>query len=72
MRGRLLVVHDENDREVPIACGEAIANAWPGAELVRTRGLGHQRILRDATTLQTITRFVAQQSPRDASRTEGA
>jgi pimeloyl-ACP methyl ester carboxylesterase len=60
MRGPLLVVHDENDREVPIACGEAIARAWPGAEVVRTRGLGHQRILRDAETLRTVVRFVAQ------------
>ena len=60
MRGSLLVVHDEDDREVPIACGEAIARAWPGAELVRTRGLGHQRVLRDPATLQTIVRFVAQ------------
>jgi pimeloyl-ACP methyl ester carboxylesterase len=63
MRGALLVVHDENDREVPIACGEAIARAWPGAELVRTRGLGHQRILRDAATLKRVVRFVAQ-NPR--------
>jgi pimeloyl-ACP methyl ester carboxylesterase len=60
MHGPLLVVHDEDDHEVPIACGEAIANAWPGAELVRTHGLGHQRILRDAATLDVIVRFVAQ------------
>jgi pimeloyl-ACP methyl ester carboxylesterase len=60
MRGPLLVVHDENDREVPFACGEAIARAWPGAELVRTSGLGHQRILRDPATVRTIVQFVAQ------------
>ncbi len=60
MRGALLVVHDENDREVPIAWGEALARAWAGAALVKTKGLGHQRILRDATTLETVVRFVAQ------------
>jgi pimeloyl-ACP methyl ester carboxylesterase len=59
MHGPLLVVHDENDREVPIACGAAMASAWPDAELLRTRGLGHQRILRDATTLQAVVRFAA-------------
>jgi pimeloyl-ACP methyl ester carboxylesterase len=59
MRGPLLVVHDEDDREVPVACGEAIAGAWPGSTLVRTHGLGHQRILRDGETLHTITRFLA-------------
>lgn len=63
MHGPLLVVHDETDQEVPIACGEAIARAWPGAELVRTRGLGHRRVLRDAPTLQAIVRFVAQGGP---------
>ena len=60
MRGPLLVVHDQDDREVPIACGEAIARAWPDAELLRTYGLGHQRILRDAKTREAILRFVAQ------------
>lgn len=50
----------EHDREVPVACGEALARAWSGATLVKTKGLGHTRILRDATTLETVVRFVAQ------------
>jgi pimeloyl-ACP methyl ester carboxylesterase len=40
-----LVVHDERDREVPVAHGRALAAAWPGARLIETRGLGHNRIL---------------------------
>jgi pimeloyl-ACP methyl ester carboxylesterase len=60
MRGPLLIVHDEDDRDVPIACGEAIARAWPGAELYRTHGLGHRRILHDASMLRTVVQFVAQ------------
>ena len=67
MRGPLLVLHDEDDREIPVSCGEAIAHAWPGAELVRTRGLGHKRILRDPMTLETVVRFVAQ-GHRDSFR----
>jgi pimeloyl-ACP methyl ester carboxylesterase len=59
MHGPLLVLHDEDDHEVPIACGEAIVRAWRGAELVRTRGLGHRRILRDAASLAAIVRFVS-------------
>jgi pimeloyl-ACP methyl ester carboxylesterase len=59
MRGPALIVHDEGDREVPFACGEAIARAWPGAELVRTQGLGHRRILRDPHVLDVITEFAA-------------
>ena len=47
MRIPLLVIHDEGDTEVPLASGRDLAAAWPGAELVATRGLGHRRILRD-------------------------
>lgn len=43
----LLVVHDREDREVPLAQGEALAAAWPAARLHATGGLGHRRILRD-------------------------
>ncbi len=64
MRGPLLVLHDEDDREIPVACGEAIARVWPGAELVRTRGLGHKRILHDPASIQTIVRFVTEGDPR--------
>jgi pimeloyl-ACP methyl ester carboxylesterase len=60
MHGPLLVIHDEDDRDVPVACGEAIARAWPGAELVKTHGLGHRRVLRDPATLDAVVRFVAQ------------
>jgi pimeloyl-ACP methyl ester carboxylesterase len=41
------VIHDRDDPEVPLANGEAIAAAWPGARLVTTEGLGHTRIVHD-------------------------
>jgi pimeloyl-ACP methyl ester carboxylesterase len=41
----LLVVHDQDDKEVPVDSGQAIARTWPNAELILTEGLGHQRIL---------------------------
>lgn len=59
MTAPLLVVHDENDREVPLACGEMLAEAWPGAELWTTRGLGHRRILRDPGVIERVVGFVA-------------
>jgi pimeloyl-ACP methyl ester carboxylesterase len=43
----LLVIHDRGDAVVPWQHGRAIARAWPGAGLLMTDGLGHQRILRD-------------------------
>ena len=60
MRAALLVVHDEDDRVVSIASGEALARTWPGASLLRTRGLGHVDVLRDAGVVAAIVRFVAE------------
>lgn len=54
-----LVVHDREDAEVPWSDGAAIAAAWPGAELVTTRGLGHRRILRDPGVLARVRDFLA-------------
>ena len=58
-RAPLLVVHDVADREVPFERGRAMAEAWPGARLIRTDGLGHKRILRDPEVIAQIARFVA-------------
>ncbi len=58
-RAPLLVVHDVGDREVPFEKGRVIAEAWPGAVLLRTDGLGHQRILRDPEVGRIVERFVA-------------
>lgn len=58
MRVPLLVVHDEDDRDVPIASGELVASRWPGARLMRTRGLGHRRILRDPEVLRAAVDFI--------------
>jgi len=56
----LLVVHDLEDDEVPHADGAAIVDAWPGARLLSTRGLGHRRILRDAEVVAAAVGFVAE------------
>ena len=53
-----LVIHDENDRDVPWQEGAALANAWPGAQFVRTSGLGHRRILRDPDVIARVTAFI--------------
>jgi pimeloyl-ACP methyl ester carboxylesterase len=54
----LLIVHDEADREVPLERGLELADAWPGARLEATRGLGHTRILRDILVLGRIVDFL--------------
>ncbi len=55
----LLVFHDEEDLEVPWSEGSAIARAWPGAELVTTRGLGHRRIVHDPAVVARAVEFLS-------------
>jgi pimeloyl-ACP methyl ester carboxylesterase len=53
-----LVLHDEQDRDVPWQEGAALADAWPGARLVRTAGLGHRQILRDPAVIERVVAFM--------------
>lgn len=53
-----LVIHDRDDRDIPRREGEAIADAWPGAQFVLTEGLGHRRPLRDAAVIERAVGFV--------------
>ena len=58
MRAPLLVIHDRNDKEVPVDSGQSIAEAWPNAELIITEGLGHQRILRAEHVTNVAASFI--------------
>ncbi|MDH3980586.1 MAG: alpha/beta hydrolase [Gammaproteobacteria bacterium] len=53
-----LVVHDLKDSSVPWQQGERIASAWPGAQFMKTQGLGHGRILQDAAVIDVAVSFV--------------
>lgn len=53
-----LVLHDEDDASIPWRQGQRVATAWAGARFVKTRGLGHSRILRDPQTLATVVDFI--------------
>ena len=53
-----LVLHDPDDREVPFEDGARLADAWPGATLLRMPGLGHRRILWDERALAPAVGFV--------------
>lgn len=54
-----LIIHDEDDVGVPWQQGQMIADAWPGAQFLKTKGLGHGRILRDAQTIQAAVGFIS-------------
>lgn len=53
-----LIIHDENDQEVPWQEGAAIAKAWLNSEFVKTSGLGHRRVLRDRKTVDKVIDFI--------------
>ncbi|HEX8506644.1 MAG TPA: alpha/beta fold hydrolase [Hymenobacter sp.] len=55
---KVLVLHDEDDEIIPFSEGRQIAAAWPGAVLHATRGLGHNRIMRDAGVVQAAVAFI--------------
>jgi pimeloyl-ACP methyl ester carboxylesterase len=55
----VLLVQDEDDREVPFWIGEAYASAMPHAETMWTKGLGHRRVLKDPDVLAAVAEFVA-------------
>jgi pimeloyl-ACP methyl ester carboxylesterase len=57
MRTPLLVIHDREDAEVPWQEGAIIAQAWPGATLSTTGGLGHRRLLRDRDVIREAVDF---------------
>jgi pimeloyl-ACP methyl ester carboxylesterase len=54
----LLVLHDEDDRQVPWHAGAVVAQDWPQARLITTRGLGHNRILRDPLVVESAIAFM--------------
>jgi pimeloyl-ACP methyl ester carboxylesterase len=56
----LLVVHDRDDATVPWLDGATIADAWPGARLLTTSGLGHRGVVRDSGVVAEVVRFVSE------------
>ncbi|PHM20104.1 MAG: lysophospholipase [Curvibacter sp. PD_MW3] len=54
-----LVVHDRGDRINRFADGLAYSRAIAEAQLIATEGLGHAKILKEASVLAEVARFVA-------------
>ncbi|WP_158965203.1 alpha/beta hydrolase [Chachezhania sediminis] len=54
----MLAIYDADDDRVQQSDGDAIAARWPGATVVKTAGLGHNRILKAEETLAAVTDFL--------------
>jgi pimeloyl-ACP methyl ester carboxylesterase len=65
MTAPLLVVHDEDDREVPVLSGKTMADAWKGSEFMTTRGLGHRRLLKDENVVARVISFMVHGPGKD-------
>ena len=53
-----LLIHDDHDVDIAWQEGHAVAQAWKNATFIRTSGLGHRRILRDATVVEAAVGFI--------------
>lgn len=62
LRQPALIVHDRDDREIPIGAGESLSYAWQGSRFLVTAGLGHNRILRSPGVLESARRFLLAQN----------
>lgn len=57
---KLFAACDVEDRRVRSADMDAMAQLWEGAELLRTEGYGHNKILQAPEVLEAVAKFVAQ------------
>ena len=58
----ILVIHDENDDEIPVADAHEISKHFNpdgfGGKLIITKGLGHRKILGDSVVINEIIKFI--------------
>jgi len=61
---QLLVAHDRDDREAPLAGSVELSTAWHDARLLVTDGLGHRRIMRDPVVVRRVADLGAEAAER--------
>jgi len=64
MTTKSLIIHDQNDREVPLESSRRIAEEWQGSELLETHDLGHTRLLSDPRVVHRSVSFIENLAPR--------
>ncbi len=56
----VLVIHDENDDEVPVSCAHHIHQHLSNGKLLITKNLGHRKILGDSNVIRETVHFINQ------------
>lgn len=51
---KIVLIHDEKDKAVPVSSLEQIHRVLPDANILRTTGLGHLRILEDSEVVEYV------------------
>lgn len=59
MTAEALIFHDGEDGDIPFEDAASLADAWSGAALVKTNGLGHRRIIRDKNVIRQAVAFLS-------------
>jgi hypothetical protein len=59
---KLLLVHDEDDKEVALTHPKELLKIFPQGELLQTKGLGHSRILKDQNVIHSVVTFILRHS----------
>lgn len=55
---RILIIHDEDDEEIPVSDALDLKEASAGVEFMMTKGSGHQRILINRDVLRKLKEFL--------------
>lgn len=55
-----LVIHDEDDIDNPWTGGKEVADTWPNAKFIKTKGLGHRRIIHDDEVIKHCIEFLSE------------
>jgi pimeloyl-ACP methyl ester carboxylesterase len=58
----LLLIHDEDDKEVALIHPKELLKSFPQGELLQTKGLGHTRILKDENVIRSVVTFIQRHS----------
>ncbi len=64
LKQQMLVIHDLDDTEIPWSEASAMVKSARHAELLTTKGLGHNRILRDTSVILKVRDFLLGLNPQ--------
>ncbi|MDH5580545.1 MAG: alpha/beta hydrolase [Bdellovibrionales bacterium] len=57
-KGKVLIYHDEEDGALPSTHSQKLSDAFADAQYIETKGLGHNRILKDEKIVEEVFRFI--------------